>query len=1294
MSKGGNKMENKSKTARHLPLLCLFSGLALGGINAALAADANNPALKALFDQANYWHEKSHDELAMESLKKVLMVDANNTQALYLMALWSQQAGDIKGAAQWRARLTAASPQDANLQALDNAKQMQQVPRGQLELARQQARSGNIPAALATWQNLFSGSQPPPSLAPEYYLTMAGDKSLYPQAVSELRQLRVQYPQDNNIKIALGKVLTYQESTRREGIDVLQDLASGSQDADRSLRQALLWLGPQAGDDALYQTYIQRHPNDTGIRDYYRKSIGGAAKGEGFEALNSGNTDTARNQFEQVLQTNPEDADALAGMGYVALRKGDYAAGAQYLNRAASLGGSASEERKQQAVDAEFYGQLAQAQAAYKQGNISQALALSAPLAQRSGEQGAAAKLFRADVQRHNKDYTTAEQTLRGLLTEQPNNGTARENLYYVLREQNKTAEAQAMLQTLPASLQARLQPRVSGGGNPTDPLRRQAQQAVANGDPQRAIALLSQGTARYPADPWLRLDLARLLQKQGRDAEAANAMSPSFRPNASASELYAAALFASENNAWQQSQTLLSRIPASSQNRDMRELSQRVNYNLQMNVAERYLAQGDRAAAANTLKALAMRPPESPADAGKLARMLAQSGDVTSAVSVVRDNMRRGVQGNAGDYADQVTVLNQAGLGSEAQAWLANPELQSRSTPTQLASLRNGYVINDADRLRTQGNYAAAYDKLIRAMQNDPQNTDLMFAMARVYQSGKMNKEAGVVYDYLMTRDTPQQDARAGAINVALANNDVDKAKQLTAGLKNDSTPERLLLLARVSEAEGNHQQAMSYLRTARGRLLGLKDNSGETAPMLGGLALADNPFVGTTRAGDLAPSSSLYGEAMPWQVAQLARNPQTAPPGTVRTDLPVETAQAGTLRQVDNMMEMLVDKTATWARGSTAMRSRDGEEGLSKLTEFKAPLQWSTVPFGDSRLDVNVSPITLDAGSSSDESSRRFGTGALIQGEVAEEVYNASTTTPPELPNLDKIKVPSQGSQSASGVEVAMALTGDQYKIDVGSTPLGQDLNTVVGGVQWSPQLTDYLKLVLVGERRAVVDSLLSYVGVEDKYSGKKWGQVTKNGGSAQLSYDNTDAGFYAGFGVYDYVGENVPSNTSVTGSAGVYFRPYYSDDRELKTGINMSYMNFDKNLSYFSYGQGGYFSPQDYVSVAFPVDYTQKFDNWKLGLGASIGYQSYSQDESPYFPTDAAMQRQLEDYVSRGLAKEYFYSGSSKNGMGYNLRASTDYKLNKDMSIGGQIGYDTFGDYNESTANLYFRYLLGNK
>ncbi|VEC84315.1 BscS [Raoultella ornithinolytica] len=78
----------------------------------------------------------------MESLQKVLLVDANNTQAMYLMALWAQQGGDLQAAAQWRARLAKVSPESPNLQELDNAKKMAQVPQGQLSLARQQARSG------------------------------------------------------------------------------------------------------------------------------------------------------------------------------------------------------------------------------------------------------------------------------------------------------------------------------------------------------------------------------------------------------------------------------------------------------------------------------------------------------------------------------------------------------------------------------------------------------------------------------------------------------------------------------------------------------------------------------------------------------------------------------------------------------------------------------------------------------------------------------------------------------------------------------------------------------------------------------------------------------------------------------------------------------------------------------------------------------------------------------------------------------------------------------------------------
>ncbi|WP_312243100.1 cellulose synthase subunit BcsC-related outer membrane protein, partial [Pantoea sp.] len=750
---------------------------------------------------------------------------------------------------------------------------------------------------------------------------------------------------------------------------------------------------------------------------------------------------------------------------------------------------------------------------------------------------------------------------------------------------------------------------------------------------------------------------------------------------------------------------------------------------------------------------ALAVNPLANPVDAGNLAKNLAQAGDLPSAVSVVRANMRRGVQGNAGDYAAQVAVLNQAGLTSEAQSFLSSPALQARSTPTQLAGIRNGYVINEANRLREQKQYAAAYDKLIGALQQDPQNRDLMFAMARLYQSGKMNKEAGVVYDYLLTQDTPDQNAREGAIDVALAQNDLDKANTLTRGLSEKQTPNRLLLLARVADANGDHQQAMSYLRTARGQLIGLQGAETGSAPTVGGLALADNPFINRSTA-PVRASASGYGSVLPWQSAP-ADGGEVALTGGAA----MPTAESRTLHQIDTMMDNLEEQTGTWLQGGVQIRGRDGESGLSKLTEAKAPLTWSSAPFGDARFDFTVTPVTLNAGTASGDAWRRLGSNAgsnAVQNLVTtinnEQAYldglNATdlaafAASHPDLasqsteitnrlsditfdklnpltaqgannlawinnnqavknyliassrkPSVTQAGSESSDSQSASGVELNLALTGSHYKIDLGSTPLGQDLSTLVGGIQISPKLTDYLTLILTGERRAVTDSLLSYVGTEDKFSGKRWGRVTKNGGNALLSYDDGDAGFYAGVGAYSYMGENVASNNSVQANAGAYVRPFHYDDRELKLGMNLSWMDFSKNLSYFSYGQGGYFSPQNYVSVAFPIDFTRKYDDLNVKLGGSVGYQSYSQDKSAYFPNNPGWQAFLDEMAADGFAKESYYSGASKNGIGYNIHAGADYKVNRDMTIGGQVGYDTFGDYNESTAQLWFRYLFGNK
>ena len=201
--------------------------------------------------------------------------------------------------------------------------------------------------------------------------------------------------------------------------------------------------------------------------------------------------------------------------------------------------------------------------------------------------------------------------------------------------------------------------------------------------------------------------------------------------------------------------------------------------------------------------------------------------------------------------------------------------------------------------------------------------------------------------------------------------------------------------------------------------------------------------------------------------------------------------------------------------------VRGRDGESGTSKLTEAKAPLTWSSSPFGESRFEFTATPITLSAGSASGDTWRRYGTNPIDNAisNISSSIENAQNSSDPTaadfadlqglgaqdlspltdtgLANLSRLydtgrlkalsvsnfkssldnKITSStDSQKASGVELAMALSGESYKLDIGTTPLGQDLSTLVGGVQWSPKLTDYLTLIIKGERRAVTDSLFS--------------------------------------------------------------------------------------------------------------------------------------------------------------------------------------------------------------------------
>src|SRR5207249_3254317 len=82
----------------------------------------------------------------------------------------------------------------------------------------------------------------------------------------------------------------------------------------------------------------------------------------------------------------------------------------------------------------------------------------------------------------------------------------------------------------------------------------------------------------------------------------------------------------------------------------------------------------------------------------------------------------------------------------------------------------------------------------------------------------------------------------------------------------------------------------------------------------------------------------------------------------------------------------------------------------------------------------------------------------------------------------------------------------------------------------------------------------------------------------------------------------------------NAGLYFVVA----KGLSLGINLTGMHYQKNLSFFSLGQGGYFSPQEYGLASIPISWFSRHKRFEYEIRASLGAQYFSQERSPFFPT----------------------------------------------------------------------------
>jgi tetratricopeptide (TPR) repeat protein len=237
---------------------------------------------------------------------------------------------------------------------------------------------------------------------------------------------------------------------------------------------------------------------------------------------------------------------------------------------------------------------------------------------------------------------------------------------------------------------------------------------------------------------------------------------------------------------------------------------------------------------------------------------------------------------------------------------------------------------------------------------------------------------------------------------------------------------------------------------------------------------------------------------------------------------------------------------------------------------------------------------------------------------GVEGHAVY-ASAGTPNGSSNLMFGTLPAKaafGEQSGVGYSGVAELSTNTFGLMVGSSPHGFPVHNLIAGVRFRPHNG---WLTLLGVRDSVKDSFLSYAGAHDPVTGIRWGGVVSNAVTSRFDSAPSSNLFYKTIGEYASVsfsliqGLHEPNNWSAAGNAGLYWQAVQG----LTLGVNVTAMHYDKNLNFFSFGQGGYFSPQQYYVASAPISWYAHKQRFEYQIKFSGGMQYLQQDASPFYP-----------------------------------------------------------------------------
>ncbi|WP_415511681.1 cellulose synthase subunit BcsC-related outer membrane protein [Acetobacter sp.] len=1223
------------------------------------STSVENAMFYRMISEAEYWLSQHQFDRAQDSVQRALDMAPHNAQALLLLGTVQKGLGNVTAAEKTLALMQdTGAPADLR-SALRDIIDAKPVDKDKLAQARALAASGKMLQASLTYKALFDNGPPPPDLALEYYGVLGSTILGYQEAVTRLQQWLQRNPADLDAQLLYYRILTYRETSRAMGLEGLKKLASADisprirRQAYAAWRQTLLWEPIRGSSIPLFYEWLAQHPTDAEIADRLEKSRAeqgridaDTARVEGFSHLNAGRIDEAGKDFRQALTYNAHDAAALGGMGLVAERQHDWHHAEENFRLAMAADPATASQwrsaltgvRQSMAGNNPLAAQIARALAADRTDDARRDIA---ELARQPGQQ-VNALLFRAQLELREDHRPEAEEAYRSALMRAPGNKGARTALVTLLLQDGKLDEAEDVIRR-DGTVQPELAAQVQSA--------RFVLQADTTTDPAERISLLRDAVSTTPADPWVRLKLAQALAATHHADEGQAVMNSMLdQPHPPREALAAAIIYADGQNDFATSNALLRRVPPAGLSPDMRQIMARTQAGLDVSTAER-----NSTTAVAELRALASRPDPSGQRTLLVADALLRHDDVQAAYDVLKQGQAQATNltpsqrlSYAGLYLRILATRGSARfhrrIRQDVLACLNAFDAQTRDKePTEREAeartrIEDGFMAIRADDLVRRGWPDDARNLLAPYIATHPDAIESRLAMARAL-GAQDRPERALAEDMRVLEHAPNNTrVLAATVHDATMAGDTRTADTLSRRLQSlaPDTRETWSALAESAQSRDNmHRQlgAMEHVRA-----VDCEDSDSETCDRED-LREPDYrwPLIAAgyvNQQGVMLPDSYHY----------------------LRDD----TTTAANNRSI----VYLTDSVSPQMDGNIFIRNRTGDAGLGQLTELAVPITGS-IPFDswNHRISFSISPTFLFTGNplGNDGSNHQFGQCAT-QG-------SAGLCAGPGH------------HYYVQGVGLNVNYVNRWFSADVGSTPLGFPVANVLGGVEFAPHLARDLVLRIAGGRRMVTNSELSYAGMKDPVSGRTWGGVTRDFGHGMLEWGHPGWNLYAGGGFAYLDGTHVASNTEFDVQAGGNATIWQSHERQaIRTGLDFTYYDYQHNRYLFTWGQGGYFSPQGYYAIMVPLEWTGHQDEWTWLLRGEGGFQHYHSNAAGYFPL-GGLQAVTGTASSTGA--------QSASGVAGNVQGRVIYQVTPSLRVGAQASYSRAGNWSEIAAILMAHY-----